>query len=204
LDFDPTDISALLPHLLTIYCVVSWLHTQFHLPRSACDALLTIWLIFLTFIAPTLEPPMVTLKAVNSALGLSDVPIHVLAVCPGCREVFPGSSHTATQCSQCESDIFGEVPTAGRRKSRIPLIRYPYLSISEQLASILALPGVEDIMDDWRTVERKPGLYQDVFDGRIAKEMKGPDEKHFFSNKKGEEKGPNGELRLGLTWGVDW
>ncbi|KAJ7852606.1 hypothetical protein B0H13DRAFT_2359401 [Mycena leptocephala] len=93
LDFDPTDISALPPHLLTIYCVVSWLHTQFHLPRSACDALLTIWVIFLTFIAPTLEPPMVTLKAVNSALGLSDVPIHVLAVVRG-AERFSLGVHT--------------------------------------------------------------------------------------------------------------
>ncbi|KAJ7126601.1 hypothetical protein C8R43DRAFT_897637 [Mycena crocata] len=204
LDFAPANISALPPHLLVIYCVVSWLHCQFHLPRIACDALLTIFAMLVFFLAPSVEQPFVTLKSVNSALGVSDVPIHILAVCPDCREVFSGGCEAPDACSQCTSDLFSDIGTAGARKSRTPIVRYPYLSISEQLASIVALPGVEDVLDSWRNLPRQPGIYQDIFDGRIAKEMRGPDGKLFFSNKMGEEKGPDGELRLGLNWGVDW
>ncbi|KAF7372218.1 hypothetical protein MVEN_00081200 [Mycena venus] len=69
LNVAPTDISALPPHLLAIYCVVAWLHSQFHLPRLACDALLTIWALLIAYMAPSFAPPVVTLKSANSAIA---------------------------------------------------------------------------------------------------------------------------------------
>lgn len=53
-------------------------------------------------------------------------------------------------------------------------------------------------------IERRPGYYQDIFDGRICKTLKAHDGSLFFSNGPGEWHGPNNELRLGLLLGADW
>lgn len=206
--FAPEDhktASDLPPHILSIYCLVTWLHAQFHLPRAACNAVLAC-LAFLVFaLAPQLQIPYITLKSANNAIGLTDVPIHILAVCPDCRDVFPGTSQAPDKCTNCTCDLFSNVTIRGNiRKDRVPLVKYPYLSISEQLSSILSIPGVGETMDDWRKVKRTPGHYQDIFDGRIAKNIRGHDGKLFFSNNPNEINGPNGELRLGLNWGIDW
>lgn len=200
-----TDVSGLPPHILSIYCLVAWLHAQFHLPRAACNALLACLACLVYFLAPQVDIPYITLKSANRAIGLTDIPIHILAVCPGCKEVFPSTPTTPDKCTKCAASLFSDVTLRGNtRKDRTPLIKYPYLSISEQLSSILALPGIMDVMDDWRKVKRTPGHYQDIFDGRIAQTINGHDGKLFFSNNAIEPRGPNGELRLGVNWGVDW
>ncbi|KAH9924357.1 hypothetical protein B0H21DRAFT_712451, partial [Amylocystis lapponica] len=80
----------------------------------------------------------------------------------------------------------------------------PYLTL-KTLVDILAVEGMEDLMDGWRKLARKPGFYRDIFDGAIAKGLLGPDGKPFFSNDISDrDKGPNGELRIALEWGVDW
>ncbi|KAI0054356.1 hypothetical protein BV25DRAFT_1951632 [Artomyces pyxidatus] len=76
---------------------------------------------------------------------------------------------------------------------------------SVTLAALLAVPGVENELDKWRHSSRTPGKYKDIFDGLICQELKGHDGLPFFANEPGSlSAGPNGELRIGLTLGVDW
>jgi hypothetical protein len=53
-------------------------------------------------------------------------------------------------------------------------------------------------------VDRRPGYYQDIFDGKICKTLRAHDNSLFFSNQATERWGPNGELRLGLNLAADW
>src|ERR1700722_643283 len=200
------NLSDLPPHLLCIYALTTWLHLQFHLPRIACNALLSILACILAFVAPHLDPPLVTLKSVNRHLGVS-VPFQVLPVCPTCNEVYPSSQKTPDLCIHCNTELFiKELTNRGnKRKERVPALKYPYLSISDQLRTILGIPGIEEALDSWRTVSRVPGLKKDIFDGNVTKNLKGPDNKPFFANNGEQDQyGPNGELRLGLVLGVDW
>jgi hypothetical protein len=92
-----------------------------------------------------------------------------------------------------------------RRGNKTPLIKYPYLSLSDQLTSILTVPGVEGLLDEWRTKPRKEGEYRDIFDGEMCRlKLKAPDGGLFFSNLPHEIIGPRGELRIGVNLGVDW
>jgi hypothetical protein len=204
-----TTKDALIPsYLLCIYTLVSWLHTEFHLPRVACHATLSILAIIVGILAPAAYAPLVTLKSVNRTLGL-DAPIYILTVCPQCREVYPWatSADAPDTCTRCDAELYLSDHTfcGCRCIDRRPHIKYPFLSISAQLPAIMSTPGVEESMDEWRTMCRTPGQYNDIFDGRICQGLRGPDGKKFFSNLPDErESGPSGELRIGLTWGVDW
>ena len=82
------------------------------------------------------------------------------------------------------------------------MVKTPYKSILEQLGDILMVPGNEEAMDWWRRVRRIPGRFCDFFDGRVSRELLGPDGKPFFRHDLPE--GPDGELRIGLALGVDW
>ena len=200
------NLSTLPPHLLCIYAFTTWLHLQFHLPRVACNALLSVFACILAFIAPNLDSPLVTLKSVNRHLGVS-VPFQVLPVCPSCKEVYPSNENTPDVCSHCETELFISRFTnrGNKRKERVPVLKYPYLPISDQLGAILAIPGIEKLLDSWRTVPRVPGLKKDIFDGNITKNLKAPDGTAFFANEGEQDRcGPNGELRIGLALGVDW
>jgi len=199
----PIDFSSQPPHLQVIYALVTWLHLQFHLPRIACQTVLAVLACLLFFLNPNFETPFVTLSSANRALSI-DAPIHILAVCPTCKDVYPETGEAS--CTRCLSPLFEDkVTKRGKaRKTQIPLLRYPYLSITEQLSPILAIPGVEQLMDQWRTIERRPGYYQDIFDGQICKTLKAHDGSPFFSNGPDERNGPNDELRLGLLLGADW
>jgi hypothetical protein len=84
-------------------------------------------------------------------------------------------------------------------------VKYPYLPLSEQIASILRVPGVEALLDEWRKKPRKTGEYIDIFDGSICRtKLQAPDGSLFFSNLPHENHGPDGELRIGVNLGLDW
>jgi hypothetical protein len=205
---DEVDLSHIPPHLLSLYALVSWLHLQFHLPRIACNALLAIFTCILLSISPAIDTPFITLQSSNRVLGV-DKRILILPVCPSCRDVFPpaGSCHTVDMCAACHVNLFlpSETTRGNQRAIRMPVIKYPYLPLSEQLKSILKVPGVEAVLDQWRTKPRSPGKYTDIFDGDMCRtKLKDPSGKLFFSNLPDEKTGPNGELRIGVNLGVDW
>jgi hypothetical protein len=78
-------------HLLVIYAIVAWLHMQFSLPHVACNALLMFLACLLMFLVPGIHLPFVTLQSATCTLGI-DPRIHLLAVCPNCRDVFPSAT----------------------------------------------------------------------------------------------------------------
>ncbi|KAG0693068.1 hypothetical protein DFH29DRAFT_881751 [Suillus ampliporus] len=54
------------------------------------------------------------------------------------------------------------------------------------IKSMLKIPGLEAILDDWRSKPRSVGTYTDIFDGDMCrKKLKDPDGKLFFSNSPG-------------------
>jgi len=86
---------------------------------------------------------------------------------------------------------------------KTPVIKYPYIPLSEQIRSILKIPGIEASLDGWRNKLRFPGEYGDIFDGNMCRlKLKAPDGLLFFSNHK--RHGLNDELRIGVNLGVDW
>jgi hypothetical protein len=196
------------PHLLVAYTIVTWLHLQFHLPHVACNAMLGFLALLFRFLGVDLTPPFITLHSATRALGINPG-VELLAVCPGCRGVYPsaGSKHMQNECSSCHIPLF--LPDHTRQGNhhavKIPLIKYPYLPLSEQITSILKTPGVEALLDDWRSKPRNSGEYGDIFDGRMCRlKLRAPDGSLFFSNCPHESHGPNDELRIGVNLGVDW
>ncbi|KAG1727962.1 uncharacterized protein EDB91DRAFT_1086263 [Suillus paluster] len=154
------------PHLLMTYVVVSWLHLQFHLPRVACNALLAIFACMLLVISPMIDRPFVTLQSCTRVLGVDPV-IQTLPVCPGCRDVFPptGSLHAQDTCITCNISLFlpGQTRHRIQRAKKIPVIKYLYLALSEQIKSMLKILGVEAVLDEWHSKPRRAGEYTDIF-----------------------------------------
>ncbi|KAL6299063.1 hypothetical protein BKA93DRAFT_830185 [Sparassis latifolia] len=179
----PSDLRAIPPYLMCIHAVVSWTHLNFRLPVVAANALLWCFAVVLLLVAPGTSLPFVTLKSANRVLGL-DVQFQTLAICPGCKDVYPSTPDTPECCIQCGSQLFkpNKTTRGNKRDARVPIIRYPYLSISQQLESVLSIEGTEELLDEWRKVPRRDGVYQDIFDGKIAKTLRGPDNKVFFAN----------------------
>ncbi len=96
-----------LDHLLVIYAIVAWLHMQFLLLRIACNALLAFLACLLTFLIPGTQLPFVTLHSATHTLGI-DPQIHLLAICPNCRDVFPlaSSKYMQDECAACKTPLF--------------------------------------------------------------------------------------------------
>ncbi len=67
------------------------------------------------------------------------------------------------------------------RAIKTPIVKYPYLPLSKQIASILRVPGVEALLDEWCKKPRKMGEYTDIFDGNICRnKLQAPDGSLFF------------------------
>ncbi|KIK79761.1 hypothetical protein PAXRUDRAFT_36357 [Paxillus rubicundulus Ve08.2h10] len=201
------DLSEHPPHLLVINALTSWLHLQFHLPRVACNALLTILTLVLILTCPLISTPFVTLQSSNCLLGLSK-PVHLLPVCPSCCNVFPqaGSPHCQDTCMACNTNTFlpSQMKHGNQCSLKTLVVTYHYLPLSEQIKSLLQIPGLETILDAWYGHAHNPGKYIDIFNGAICHtRLKGPDSKLFFLNED-EKQGPNRELCLGVNLGVDW
>ncbi|KAG1758068.1 hypothetical protein EDD22DRAFT_957259 [Suillus occidentalis] len=179
-----TDLASIPPHLLSIYAVVSWLHLQFHLPRIACNALLAVFAC-----------------SSHRVLGV-DTPTFTFLVFPSCRDVYPpaGSPHSHETYTSCKIDLFlpGLTKRGNQRPVKTPIVKYPYLPLSEQIKSMLKISGLEAVLDDWRCKPRSPGQYSDIFDGEVCRtKLKGPNGKPLFSNLPHEKNGPDGELWIG-------
>ncbi|KAJ3536169.1 hypothetical protein NMY22_g6153 [Coprinellus aureogranulatus] len=112
------------------------------------------------------------------------------------------SSHSAPSVLRCIHARRRHPPS--HLLPRTPLLQAPFMSIQSQLASILAVPGVEAEMDKWRGKPRYAGHYRDIFDGAVTKSLPAPDGSLFFKNGVEDRQGPDGELRIGLTLGLDW
>ncbi len=173
-------------HLLVVYAMVSWLHFQFHLPHAACNVVLAFLALLFRFFSPAITLPFISLQSATHALGVDPL-VKLLAVCPQCKGVYPssGSRYMQDTCSACHIPLF--LPDHTRQGNcctiKTPVIKYSYLPLTDQIAAILKVPGVESLLDDWQIKPRNPGEYGDIFDGRMCREkLKAPDGTLFFSN----------------------
>lgn len=180
-----------------LYMVVSWLHLQYHLPFRACSVLVQVILLIIKAFGATVSrpAPLTTLPSIFARLDV-EPRFKILPVCPTCKEVYPQSIETPLLCRHCSSPIF-KFPA-----KRTPHLQAPYMSIQTQITTLLGVPGVEAMLDEWRDKPRSPNRYTDIFDGEVTRTIQAPDGSPFFRN--GFEDGPNGELRIGLTLGLDW
>lgn len=190
-----------------LYLLVAWLHSQAHVPLRILTAVLhcvgTIIILCLGRLDVSIP---VTFKTVSAHMGIEPV-FQILPICPNCQEVYPDSPATPDKCRLCQHELFQTGPTRSgqQRKSRgSSHKKAPYKPLSEQLAAIIAQPRVEELLDQWRSVDRKDNHYHDIFDGRVAKDVLAADGTPFFRNLETDSSGPEGELRIALTLGVDW
>ncbi|KAL4067321.1 hypothetical protein V8B97DRAFT_2025151 [Scleroderma yunnanense] len=154
---------------------------EFHLPHIACNALLAVFMLLLLFLNPNITVPFTTLQSSNCLLGVNKH-IHTLLVC---------LTYQTLHGNACAAKTL--------------VIKYPYLPLSEQITSILKIPGMEVTLDGWQEKPCKPGTYTDIFDGEIScMKLRGPDGKLFFLNNMNEWHSPDGKLWIGINLGVDW
>jgi hypothetical protein len=200
-----------------LYMLVVWLHAQCKLAFLACDAVMVV----ITHIVladranhddagvgfeDDRQAPYATLKTILNNMGV-EPNFQVLPVCPQCSEPHPaGRSHTST-CNRCEAPLFKPLKTNGRRTGSAepnsrPLVQYPSMSIKSQIQAILETPGMEDELEQWRYATQTSGEYHDMFDGRIARNIKACDERPFFENPL--PAAISTELQIGLVLGFNW
>ncbi|OCH87011.1 hypothetical protein OBBRIDRAFT_851644 [Obba rivulosa] len=197
------------PAVFLIYILVFWLHSQWHLPFRACNALLTVLTLIFHMLEVHLDPPIVTsLPGVISALD-AEPKFQTLPVCPSCFRVFPATLPDPALCSHCDTSLFVTTATPaeqqqGRatRRVRKPLLRFPFKSLQDQLSDMLQVLGMEELCDQWCQKTRQPGVFQDIFDGNVIQELVAPDNSPFFGPIVPSAAPP--ELHIGVSLGVDW
>ncbi|KAI0027268.1 hypothetical protein K488DRAFT_74674, partial [Vararia minispora EC-137] len=202
------------PAFYIVYLTVAWLHTAFKLPFLACNALLRVFLLILAAVGAELgaDARYQTLQSVLEHMGV-EPSFRVLPVCPTCLEVHPDTLSDDATCSRCSEPLFRRTRRLPNRSSpdtrtdagdagpSRPFLQFPYHSIEAQLRDILAVPGIEEELEKWRDLPRQPGRYTDSFDGRVLREIRGPDNRPFFEN---PSPVCDDELRIGVTFGIDW
>ncbi|KAK0439731.1 uncharacterized protein EV420DRAFT_1486184 [Desarmillaria tabescens] len=157
------------------------------------------------------DPPMYrTLPAVLHNLDV-EPSFRILLVCPKCQEVYAVNTPADAKCTACNHTLYNTTPTAAEerhghtsREKPKPLLQFPMKSLEEQLATLLMVPGIEDEISNSLVKVRQhvPGVYTGIFDGKICQELKAVNGYRFF--RPSAETIAAGELRVGVTLGVDW
>lgn len=196
------------PVVYYIYLLVFWLHSQCNLPFRACKAILVTFTVILNVCGVGPLDLKTTLPGVMHALN-AEPTFRVCPVCPKCQKVFSPATESTEQC--CNEPLFHTKPTAanqrqGRDERQIPKPRmqFPYKLLEEQLATMLAVPGIENEIEQSRVKLRSttPGEYNNIFDGRVCHTLPCKDGSLFFDPS--DEVCNSGELRIGLALGIDW
>lgn len=112
------------------YTLVSWLHTNFHLPFLTCNTILVVVLNILWctgFHLEGIHPQLyVTHTTVVAWLGVKPV-FQVLPVCPKCFESHPALIAKSASCNQCSMPLFK------RTWCLTQLVRSSFKSLPESL-----------------------------------------------------------------------
>lgn len=199
-----------------ILVVTVYLHFSFHLPFAACNVLLFTISYVLRQLKKTRDSdrmPITLITAIKS-LGLGDQ-FTVYPACPVChrieRATIPAPEKAGYTCPGCDTELFSSSPSlrylatllepfnaTASRSCPQPKLVVSYRTIPALLSDFLSRDGMVKKMDAWREKDRVRGRLGDVMDGRIWKELEGPDKKPFFGDHCPEE------LRVGLVVHLDW
>jgi hypothetical protein len=192
-----------------VLLLTTYLHLHFHLPHRACILLLKVLRII--FIASHMikadDRVPVTLTTTFNRLNLQDT-FKIHPVCPDCRRVFPPGDAAPVWCTFCTALLFEGLDdisdlgiTPPKTRAKKPKIQCPQRPLSSCLPAFLNRPGIEEVLDEWRSYESQPGKLNTVMDGRVWKTLPGHDGKPFFDNS--PDRSEPDELRIGITLGFD-
>ncbi|KAJ7914136.1 hypothetical protein B0H13DRAFT_1873214 [Mycena leptocephala] len=169
-----------------------------------------VYIIYVAAAGAPINPPMrTTLRTVINHLG-AEPAIQILPVCPGCLEVFAASTSVDALCSRCSHPLFPNNPTPSQIRNNTtpenprPYLQFPTKSLAEQLETLLSVEGMEEEIEK-STGKAKapiPGVWKNIFDGKVCQELPTADGGRFFFPS--DEEVAVGELRIGVTMGVDW
>ena len=207
-------------HIDTIAQAVCFIVITLHF----LPGLVTSWCVFLlkafVFLFEALGRPDIAGQIpfqLPTALSYSGVPpYHVtgLPVCPTCGDVFPVGFSAPMDCPRCSILLYKEPLHPANHpvpypmcKALVPCICLPFLSISDQLEGVFSLPGIEDEVDWWCTLNQKEGVYQDISDGKMWGKILDVEGMQFFRSTvdaNGRKCAPDGELRIGVALAMDW
>ncbi|KIO17808.1 hypothetical protein M407DRAFT_32505 [Tulasnella calospora MUT 4182] len=156
----------------------------------------------------------ISLATAIKSLRLNDQ-FAVYPTCPTCHRIetatIPTAELEAFTCPACDTELFSsssayhyfstlldpvDAPASWSRPQ--PKMVVSYRSIPALLSEFLSRDGMVENMDTWRVKDRVQDRLRDVMDGRIWKELQGPDGKPFFGDHCPDE------LRVGLVIHLDW
>ena len=111
------------------------------------------------------------------------------------------------ECIACKTLLFlsDQMKWGTSHTIKTPRIKYPYLPLSDQITSLLKIPGIKALLDQWRAKPWNPSKYSDIFNRSMCHlKLRAPDRMLFFSNHPHKKHGPGGELRIGVNLGINW
>lgn len=181
------------------------LHVSHRLSHRACGLLLLVFSFI--FLATNIIPPNsrlpLTLKTVLHRFELDDR-FKILPVCANCHALFRPNTDTRALCPHCDTPLFRPSlfynQIFGRKKRRQPYLTAPIRTLSSLLIEFLSHPGIEAACEAWKARPSTPGSYSHMSDGAVWNDLKGPDGRCFFDRDDPQD----GELRLGVTFSLDW
>ena len=180
--------------------------TLFHVSDAAVNVLLSFFMLFLQKLAKLFQckklegfatklPCKVGQARVITNSGRNDFTRYVC--CPICSSLYlwnqsvptPSNctkvaypNHTQVQHRRpCGSLLCKRVKTLTGKIISRPILVYCYKSVIESLQEMVERPGFIDKCEQWRTREKLPGRYTDIYDGKIWEDFQSYDGKPFLS-----------------------
>lgn len=188
--------------------LVAFLHIRFNIPFRACNlALFSLNAVLLALKVFSVETSVpTTLVTLLNRLELQDR-FTVFPICEVCHRFFKKGIPTDATCPDCDCPLFrASLPPLlsgillRKAPDPLPNLCAPMQPLSSLLVEFLSRPGIEDIVETyWKQRERKTGQQLDIMDGELWQSLEGPDGKLFF-----DPNDQSGELRIGVTLGIDW
>jgi DNA-directed RNA polymerase subunit RPC12/RpoP len=191
-----------------ILLLVAVLHTKHHVTFRACGLILFVLSVIFSRLSLTSTHDAIphTLDTVLLRLNLEDR----FTSCPACvvcqRSFRPTTPH-GSRCPQCDEEIFMKSSatlfqrlTGKRPPPPPPRLSVPIRTLSALLTDTFSHGPLEDQVLEWMSHPSQPGHYNGFMDGRIAQELKDNLGNLFFDRNSLDAN----EIRLGVTWSVDW
>jgi DNA-directed RNA polymerase subunit RPC12/RpoP len=191
-----------------ILLLVAVLHTKHHVTFRACGLILFVLSVIFSHLSLTSAHDAIphTLDTVLIWLNLQDR----FTSCPACvicQQTFRSTTPHGSRCPQCNEDIFiKNSPTLFQRLTGKrpppppPRLSVPIRTLSALLTDAFAHGPLEDQVLEWMSYPSRSGHYNGFMDGRVAQELKDHAGNLFFDRNSLDAD----EIRLGVTWSVDW
>lgn len=118
----------------------------------------------------------------------------VYPICQSCHRFYPKDSPPDQTCSDCP-----DIPIFRQSSGKSPAyLVAAYQPLSDLLLDFLLQEGIVESLETWRGDISEDCILRTIMDGRLWKEIKGPDGLPFFAHREDDE------LRIGVTLSMDW